>query len=621
MKHTFLVCALPLAALPTPALAEAADLIVVTASRTMEESSGLSAIEAEEIGLVQPLNALEMLDREAGVRAFTKGGAAGPSYLSIRGGEPNFTLVLLDGAKVNDPTNSRGGSFDFGQIDPRALERIEIARGGLSAVHGSDALSGVVNLRLRSLDPGESLASGLVGADSEEGVQANGTGGIGWSAGSLLASGSYADSGDITRGSDIERWQAFARLRQNFAGIDISLLGLHAAADRELFPEDSGGPRLAAIREREVRETKLDLLSAEIAGEPARNWQPRLALHWTRQDDDSDTPPIAPGPVMDGVPAIRSDGRFRRAEAVFDNKIRLGETATLAFGTAYLHEQGDSKGTIDFGMLIPADFSIERSIVSGFAEATVEPVSGLSATAGIRHDDASTASGEWTGRANLRWAPIATGPAFVASWSEGYKLPSLYALAYPIIANPGLRPERSTSFDLGLEQNWGGGRARLAYFHSRYTDLIDFDPERFTNVNRSRVTAQGVEAELSAPLTATLGVTANVTHLDTDQPADAPPLRSRPEWEGLLAFDWQPTERLHLQATGEYTAKFFDSSIPTGLVSLDSRFLLSAAARYRLSPQLSLSLSAHNLLDEDYEDVVGFPSPGRRFRLSLSFTG
>ncbi|HEX9947560.1 MAG TPA: TonB-dependent receptor plug domain-containing protein, partial [Allosphingosinicella sp.] len=106
--------------------------IVITASRTeAAPAGGLSAIEAEEIERIQPASLLEALDDVAGVRAFSTGGAGGRSFLSIRGGEPNFTLVLLDGVKVTDPTNSRGGAFDFGQIDPLALERIEIARGGL----------------------------------------------------------------------------------------------------------------------------------------------------------------------------------------------------------------------------------------------------------------------------------------------------------------------------------------------------------------------------------------------------------------------------------------------------------------------------------------------------------
>ncbi|HEV2745700.1 MAG TPA: TonB-dependent receptor [Allosphingosinicella sp.] len=602
------------------AAAREGEPIVVTGARTQDKAaaSGVAIIDSAEIELLQPASTLDLLDRLAGVRAFDKGGAAGPSYLSIRGGEPNFTLVLLDGVKVTDPTNSRGGAFDFGQIDPLALDRIEVAKGALSAVHGADALSGVVHLRLRTIGPGQSLASARMTGDTEAGHGGTLLAGRGWGSGSLLGGASYADSAGLTEGSDIARGQAFARLTQRLGAFDLSGLALHARADRQLFPEDSGGPRLAVVRERERRETALSLFSLQVAGFAGQTWQPRLALSWSGQSDDSDTPAIAPA-VLDGVPAIRADSRFRRAEAVFDNRLDLGAAAQAAFGAAYLHERGASDGTIDFGVLIPADFRIERSIASGFAEATLRPAGRMSATFGLRYDDPSTAAGEWTGRASVRWQPLANGPMLTGSWSEGYKLPSLYALAHPLIANPRLRPERSRNFDVGLEQALarGGGFARIGYFHSRYTDLIDFDAETFTNVNRSRVTAQGLEAELRAPLTPTLAVHGSLTYLDTDQPTGAPPLRSRPEWSGLLALDWRPSDRLRLEASGAYTSAFFDSSVPTGLVTLDGRLRLAAAAQYRLSDAVIVTLTADNLLDENYEEAVGFPAPGRVVRLGL----
>jgi outer membrane cobalamin receptor len=610
-------------ALAEPVAAQPADAIVVTGSRTRDAGFGETVIDTAEIDLLQPLSSLDLLDRVAGVRAFGKGGAAGASYLGIRGGEPNFTLVLLDGVKVTDPTNSRGGAFDFGQIDPLALERIEIARGGLSAVHGADALSGIVNLRLRTLEPGEDLASARLLADSRGGFGASLIGGHGWSDGALLGGASWTDSGDLTETSDIDRSQIFARVSQEVAGASLSALGLRGRADRETFPEDSGGPLLAVVRERERRRTGLDLASLTLSGPSGRAWQPRLALHWSRQRNDADTPPIAPGPVLDGVPAIRSDSRFQRVEALFDNRLELGGSAELAFGAAYLHDRGSSTGTIDFGVLIPADFRLGRGIVSGFAEASVRPAATVAATFGIRYDDPSTARGEWTGRAALRWTPAEGGPALVGSWAEGYKLPSLYALAYPIIANPDLLPERSRTFDLGLEQGWAGGsgRARLAFFHSRYADLIDFDPATFTNVNRARVVAKGVEAELETPLAADLGLRANLTYTDTDGAEDAPPLRSRPDWQGLLALAWRPSERLRMEASGAYTGAFFDSSVPTGLVTLDARLLLGAAAQYRLSDAVTLTASADNLLGKRFQEAVGFPGAGQVIRVGVTLRG
>lgn len=617
-RTTCLRAGIAAAAFISPAAAVAEEgAIVVTAGRTGE--APVATIGREEIELVQPATSLDLLDRLAGVRAFSKGGAGGATYLSIRGGEPNFSLVLLDGARVNDPTNSRGGAFDFGQIDPDALERIEVARGALSAVHGADALSGVVSLQLRRLAAGERLASIRAAADTEEGALIGGNFGAGWGGGSGIVSASWYDSGDITPGSTLERGQGFGRLEQEVAGWGVSALALHSRTQRSLFPEDSGGPRLAANRDRERRDTALTLLNFGVTGPDSGLGQPRLAISWMRQDDDSRTPAIAPGPVLDGVPAIDSDSRFERTEANFDHRLGLG-SAEVALGAGYLHESGSSEGSVDIGFPLPADFMIERSVASAFAEATVRPLPGLDATTAVRFDDASTARGEWSGRAALRWSPV-SGVVLFASWSEGFKLPSLYALAYPIIANPDLLPERSRTFDAGAEARWNDVFARVILFHSRYADLIDFDAERFTNVNRSRVTARGVEAELDAPLAPAVRLAANLTYLDTDVPAGVPPLRSRPEWQGFMALRWTPSEAVTAEASGAYTSDFFDSSVPTGPVVLEERFVAGAALRYRLAPVLWLTLSGENLLDSDYEDAVGFPAPGRVFRLGIRLRG
>lgn len=624
MRHDYGLAAFGLIGFAsTPAAADAPDSIVVTAARTGDflESFGGTIVDQRTIELLQPVSTLDVLDRLPGVRAFEKGGAGGPSFLSVRGGEPNFTLVLLDGLRVNDPLNSRGGAFDFAQIDPLALERIEIARGALSAVHGADALSGVVSLRMRTLNEGERLIAGRATADTRGGIGGSSTFGAGWSDGSLIASGGYFDSGDLTSGSDLERWQLFGRAAQKIHGLQLSAFALHARTDRAGFPEDSGGPRLAVIRDRELRETRLTATGINIVRAKDSVWRPRVSLGWVRQDDDATTPPIAPGAVIDGVPGIVADSRFERFEATFENRLAAHPRAELAFGATYLREDGEATGSIDIGFPLPADFSIARDIIGGFAEATLRPARWALVTAGLRYDDPSSARAEWTGRTALRLEPVEHAPALIMSWSEGYKLPSLFALAYPLIANPDLKPERSDTYEAGLEQLWaqGRGRARIAYFHARYTDLIDFDPEAFTNVNRARVTAQGVEAEIGAPVSNRFRASANLTYLDTDQPDGAAPLRSRPEWQGHVALDWRADERLELFVSAAYTSAFFDSSVPTGLVRLQDRLELTATAAYRWSKAVTLTVTGRNLLGDAYEDAVGFPNSGRLVRASVAF--
>lgn len=603
------------------------DEIVVTAGRTGDplRNFGGAFVDRESIEILQPISALDLLDRTPGVRAFEKGGTGGASYLSIRGGEPNFTLVLLDGIRVNDPMNSRGGAFDFGQIDPLALEGIEVAKGALSAVHGADALSGAVNLRLRRLEEEERLIAARATADTQGGAGGSAAIGSGWQSGDFLVSGSMyrndSDTEDFTDSSDLEREQLFGRINQELAGLRLSTLALRANSDRRLFPEDSGGPRLAVVRDRETRDTALALVGANIArADSEADWQPELSLEWVRQDDNASTPPIAPGPTTDGVPAIAADSRFERREVTVANRLLVGQATEVAVGASVLREKGQATGSIDMGVPLPADFVIERDMIGGFAELSVRPEDWVLATLGARYDDPSTEQDEWTGRAALRFEPFVEAPALFLSWSEGFKLPSLYALAYPIIANPDLAPERSESYEIGLDTSWAGerGRARLSWFHSRYTDLIDFDPQLFTNVNRSRVTVQGVEAEAAAPLSDTFGLSGNVTYLQADQPVDAPPLRSRPEWQGVVSLDWRPHNRLDVFFSAAYTSAFFDSSVPTGLVTLEDRTEITAAATFRFNSAVSITVTGENVLSDSYENAIGFPAPERVIKASFA---
>jgi len=90
-------------------------------------------------------NAAELL-REAPFLQFSQTGGLGSlSTASIRGGKPNFTLVMIDGIPVNDITNILGGSFDLSTLAIDNLERVEIIRGPLSSIYGSDAIGGVIN--------------------------------------------------------------------------------------------------------------------------------------------------------------------------------------------------------------------------------------------------------------------------------------------------------------------------------------------------------------------------------------------------------------------------------------------------------------------------------------------
>jgi outer membrane receptor protein involved in Fe transport len=134
-------------------------------------------IHATEYPVEKPATLAELLSRVAGVHVDQVGGRGGTGSLYMRGADPNYTLVLVDGVRVNDPTNARGGSFDFSGLDVADVDAWR-SRAGRTAVYGGDALAGVINIVTRHApaEKGYASADAMGGAYDAHEISVN-TGG------------------------------------------------------------------------------------------------------------------------------------------------------------------------------------------------------------------------------------------------------------------------------------------------------------------------------------------------------------------------------------------------------------------------------------------------------------
>lgn len=584
--------------------------IVVTASRT-GEAGGIETVDARTIEQRQSASLLDVLADLPGVRAAPLSGPAGPSLVSIRGGEGNFTAILLDGIRLNDPTNSEGGAFDFALIDPALVERIEVARTATSAIHGADALSGVVQIVTRP--PGrEGIAlGGSAWADSRYGASATGSASVGWRSGGLTGAGGHYDSGDGDPAGQVRRSQALLRGRQDVGSFRLDAIGLYAKTRGTAFPQDSGGPLLAVNRALERREGDMALAGLTLTRDPAARLRPRLAISYGLQHHDTDSPAIAPG-VLDGVPATRAATRLARTEASAALAADLGP-ATLAAGGAFLREDGRSDGALDFGFPLPVRFALVRETHSGFAEATVRAAADLTASGAVRYDRLRGDGGHWTARGALSWAVAPEGPTLFARAANGYKPPSLYALGHPLIGNPGLAAETGRSLEAGIEWPLRAGRITLTLFDNRFRNLVDFDAASFRLVNRARVGARGAEMAARVSIARHWHATAALTHVALDS---AVPLRWRPEWTGNARLSWQ-SRNWEVTAALRANSDVADSAIPTGARTTPGRAEADVGAQYRVQEHVAVRLSVLNLGNNRSWDAIGTPQPGRSLRIAI----
>jgi vitamin B12 transporter len=117
-----------------------------------EISADITIITREEIERQQAVTVSEILTQVPGLHVDESGARGGLSSVYIRGGDPNFTAIMIDGVPINDPTNARGGSVDLSTLTPENIERIEIVRGPASSLYGSDPMAGVINIVTRRGD-------------------------------------------------------------------------------------------------------------------------------------------------------------------------------------------------------------------------------------------------------------------------------------------------------------------------------------------------------------------------------------------------------------------------------------------------------------------------------------
>jgi vitamin B12 transporter len=197
------------------------------------------------------------------------------------------------------------------------------------------------------------------------------------------------------------------------------------------------------------------------------------------------------------------------------------------------------------------------------------------------------------------------------------KLPSFFALASPpaLGGNPDLKPERTVGGEAGAEQALFGGRLELgaAVFLHEYRDLVDFDFDLFTHVNRAKVRTRGVEVTGRWRPHATLTIAAEATFVDADDLSGAP-LLYEPRWLGGGAVTWEPGEKLRLRLEARAVSHYLDRQLPVPDRDTVAGYgLLGFAGSWRLGRGLSLRARLDNLADRSYETLIGFPGPGRSF--------
>lgn len=597
---------------PEPGILPALETILVTASRLdIGSSTEQSILDRKDIERLSATSTSSLLRASPHLFLFENGGGGGLNFASVRGGDPNFMLVLIDGIIVNDPTSSRGGGFDFNQIDPRAIESIEVYRGGVSALYGGEALSGAIHIKTRNGGGGElGVTVGNAGQRQLGGVlRSSNDSGLSTL---LMASHTALERSPQQR---FKNQQALFKARVDSKRASNSLLVSISDQNARAFPEDSAGA-LSSLGLAEVRDSQQLILG----GRSRLRLNPNLSLNFQLSHAEHKERAISPGiasGVLDGIPP--TDIRSEFAQTTVDSNLAFEgwAGAQVLLGASYRDSEGENDGVVDFGFPLPVDYALQQRTFSTYAELLTSGPR-WSASIGARHDNPDGFSGELSSRLRVNYT-LSRNFVLEADYSEGFKLPSFFALANPLVGNPSLQPEystlRSVSARLDSDSSLGAG---LSYFDNDYRNLVDFDAASFTNINRSSVNASGLEVDLRWQSDASFELTAALTYLDA-RPGDGDaPLRRRPKWLAQLQANAPFGPGSGFLAL-RYRSSFLDSSQLTGPTILDGYYSLDAGWQWRATRSATLAVNVDNLLDETLEDAVGFTDTGRLLRVGLRY--
>ncbi len=599
--------------------------IVVTASAGPAPhalSNSVSTFSSEEIEFLKYDNVTEVLRLVPGVHVEQPGSRGGRSSIYMRGLDPNQTVILVDGVRMGDPNNNLGGSFDLSTLDTDNIERIEVVRGPLSAVHGSDALAGAVQIITRRAgeeDEGVLDASGgRFGYHRELAIVRGRRGPV-----DLSLSGSWVDDGKPESDGSYRSGNlngSFGVELPNDAELRANLRYVNARS--RAYPEFSGGEEFAILRERDKRRSQELGLGLVFDQRLDEKLSYTAGVNYYRRREKRREPAIPPPPgnPFAAVPAQRANDLLYRTRLNANATWELPQGFSLTGGGDVTFENGNSVSTLDFGFVqLPGSYNDERVFGGPFLEGRFDGGFGLSVQAGVRADFSDEDDTQWTPRFGaayeLPWLPV----TLRASGGRGFKLPAFFSKSDPVIGNDDLDSETSWGWDAGFDARLWQGRITLTatWFDIKVDDLIDFDASSFQLVNRDEVTSRGVEIGLVALLPADLRFSGSVTRAKTNIQGSGDRLRRRPRWRSSAELQWDPHERIQLGLSCIWVGSTYDESNPTGEVKLDDYYRFDFRSQLRVWREVSVYLAIDNLFDKNYEEQVGVPGMGIRPRAGV----
>jgi vitamin B12 transporter len=579
----------------------AAEPVVVTATRELEPRTptlrDTIVITREELDQAGGLSLAEVLQRKANLELRATGGPGQPVGLFLRGGSPAQTLVLVDGLRVASATT---GTAALESIPVELIERIEVVKGPMSSLYGSDAMAGVVQIFTRGKSVPHLFGSAAYGTDSDGRLAAglttiDGKARVALSAGARRVDAPSATNSRNTLLFDSDRdphENGFANLQASYQMWQGETLALDAFGTRSRTHFDSGATGADDRNDQTISGVKVS-----SSNHFARDWASRLSY----------------GSTLD---KLQFHGAF---EGVFETRQDQiswvnefpAPTGSVVAGYEETHQHVGPDDAGEFSRTHRRIRSVFGSVNDGNRNQRVE--------ANARRDDIEDFGAHNTGSLSYGYT---FSPALRVSYTagRGFRAPTFNDLYTPAIfgGNPHLQAESSKSRELAFAGSAFGGDWRLALFDTKFENLILFDTQSQLTINVPGARARGVEGTLSGKW---LGFAwrGAATYQEARDEDTGQHLPSRADRLGSLEVSRALADGWSAGGTLTATGPRFDSRNEVPGSQLPGHAVLDLRLGYRVAPHWSAELVATNIADTHYETAVGYDAPRRGVLLTVRF--
>lgn len=605
--------------------------IVVTASRlpTPIDETGVSMTVVngkENSDVFQRIQFCEALRDVPGVTVQQSGAPGDFTTLTTRGGNSNQTLFLYDGWKVN----RQGGYFDLGHVSPVQIDRIEVARGPSSSLFGTDAMTGTVNL-LTAKGAGEpevtsSAAGGTYGTDRETiSVQ-----GQEKQFSYNVSTAHLHRSQFMVNNSELETYDYAARFDYQI-NAEHSIKAVIRGYDygKGYYENSATGYGIGVeLPDPNDQVNSLDLLTGlEYKGHLLPIWDTTLRLGYYLFEEHVTSEPPNPVSTVAGFAASTgyTTNHERRPSLDWQNDITAFASEDemvrniVTAGISAEQERYNQDDSIYFSNVNSA-----RTNWSVFMQNRLELFKRAYITGGVRREQNGQFGEFTTGRADVSLPIPESGSRIHGAVGNAFRAPSFYEF-FSAFGNPNLKPEKNFAYDVGLEQCFWKKRVTLdaTWFNNDFKDLVTFgfNTNRMENLNRAHSRGLELAGEIRPVKQFTFRATGTFLHTDDD---NGHHLLRRPGSTYTAQAIVRPIKGLDLSLDllrmGGRADLGPEGNNPFATVRNEGYTRLDAAASYSFQKHWRVFGRLQNLLNEHYQDVKTFPSPGSNALAGVEFT-